>query len=120
MKTIAVLLALPLLGLCQSLTFRQPPHCIGSEEAMPKQLKCVTTQQHCGGGSYNDGVCVCYAGYKRAGQTGKICIPQCSGDTQTCTAAGGNCTAVNFCSCGSGFTFSNGMCLNSTNDACGG
>lgn len=93
---------------------------MGQEEAMPRQGKCVSTQQYCGGGVYTSGNCVCNTGYMTAGQSGEICIPQCSGSTSTCTAAGGNCTAVNFCSCGQGLTFSSsGQCL-STTDACGG
>ncbi|KAL5293368.1 hypothetical protein ACFFRR_011853 [Megaselia abdita] len=120
MKIFAVLLSLPLLGLCEDLTFRKPPNCMGTEEAMPKQQKCVSTIQNCGGGIYSNGQCVCNTGYMRAGQTGKICIPRCTGETLNCVAAGGSCDAVNFCNCGLGKAFVNGQCINSANDACGG
>lgn len=121
MKFFIVFLALPLLGLCQQ-QFRQPPNCFGSEESLLKPMKCVSTQQLCGGGNYANNTCTCKPGYVRAGQTGKVCIPSCTGTTQTCGTAGvgGNCTATNFCSCGPGLTFVNGQCQNSANDACGG
>lgn len=119
MKFIVVLLSLPILGLCQD-TFREPPDCLGQEEVMPQQDKCSSTGEFCGGGTYTGGECVCNSGYKQAGATGAICIPQCTGASQTCTLAGGNCTGPNFCSCGDGFAFSNGQCLNVQSDACGG
>lgn len=119
MKIFVVLLAMPMLALCQD-DFRSPPNCLGNEEAMPKLGKCVSTQVNCGGGTYNanTNVCTCASGYMRGGQHGEICIPQCTGTTSTCTNAGGNCTAVNFCSCGTGFMFSSGQCVATT--ACGG
>lgn len=120
MKIVAVLLALPMLGLCQKLTFRSISQCTDSEATMPILLKCVSEQQYCGGGNYTDGKCICHEGYRRAGLVGNICIPKCIGTTGTCRAAGGTCTAVNFCSCGDGFKFYKGMCLYSKDDLCKG
>lgn len=120
MKFCLILFVLPVLGLCQNATFRTPPNCFGEEDAIQNPNKCVSTMQNCGGGTYANNVCTCKTGYIKAGLKGRVCIPQCSGNTSSCASAGGNCTAVNFCSCGLGRTFSNAQCISSTSDACGG
>lgn len=124
MKIIAVFFAIFLVGVWAQTTppFKAPPNCMGQEETMPKQQKCVTTGSLCGGGQWNQvtGKCVCNDGYMAAGKSGKICIPRCIGDTQSCAVAGGSCDAVNFCNCGPGKSFSGGQCIDSKNDKCGG